>query len=229
MIRNSTETTWTATLDESVTCKAAYLELTDAGQLALKCIDGAIKWEPDTIKVYSTDVSKPAPENCYFLESPEVKNDLEKRLKLGFRCLKIRSPKFVFGYGARAISFEDLKCGVRNASSLQMIESSDTCWSYAPDTLNTESTIFHTLRLVNEDYYKDYKDVRKKRFKARKLQIEEKWNRLYLTNSSIFTGANFESLIVSDMQQPENLSISGVFATAIGKVHTGGPANSRAC
>ena len=212
MIRNSSQITWSATLNESVSCKAAKVDLTDSGQLALKCADGSIKWSPDTMSVYSTDVSKPESEECYFLDSTEIKNDLEKRLKLGLRCMKIRSPKYIFGYGARAISFDDLKCGVKNASE---IESSDICWSQTNNKLNTDSTIFHTLRLIDEDYYKDYKDVRKKRFKARKLQIENKWNRLYLTNSSIFLNSGFESLIVSEMKQPENLSVSGVFVTAI--------------
>ena len=202
-------------MNESVSCKAAIVDLTDSGQLSLKCADGFIKWSPDTITVYSTDVSKPESEECYFLDSPEIRNDWEKRLKLGLRCMKIRSPKYTFGYGARAISFDDLKCGVRNASSVALIESSDTCWSQTNNNLNTDSTIFHSLRLIDEDYYKDYKDVRKKRFKARKLEIENKWNRLYLTNSSIFLNAGFESLIVSEMKQPENMSIPGVFVTAI--------------
>ena len=30
----------------------------------------------------------------------------------------------------------------------------------------------HVIRLKNEIYYKDYSDVRKKRFKNRKLQLE---------------------------------------------------------
>jgi hypothetical protein len=36
------------------------------------------------------------------------------------------------------------------------------------------STITHSVRFLQEDYYKDYQDVRKRRFKARKLEIEEK-------------------------------------------------------
>ena len=36
------------------------------------------------------------------------------------------------------------------------------------------ATYYHSIRLLQEDYFKDYSDVRKKRFLARKLQIEEK-------------------------------------------------------
>ena len=36
------------------------------------------------------------------------------------------------------------------------------------------STIIHSVRFLQEDYYKDYQDVRKRRFKARKLEIEQK-------------------------------------------------------
>ena len=43
-------------------------------------------------------------------------------------------------------------------------------YSFFPDS---NFTLLHSVRFVNEDFYKDYKDVRKKRFKARKLEIEE--------------------------------------------------------
>ena len=35
------------------------------------------------------------------------------------------------------------------------------------------SYVIHSIRFVDEDYYKDYADVRKRRFKARKLKIEK--------------------------------------------------------
>ena len=36
------------------------------------------------------------------------------------------------------------------------------------------SSLVHMVQFKDEVYYKEYLDVRKKRFKARKLQIEEK-------------------------------------------------------
>ena len=40
------------------------------------------------------------------------------------------------------------------------------------------------------------------------------WNQLYW-NSSVFTNAEFESLIIMSMSNPENISYSGVIITAI--------------
>ena len=41
------------------------------------------------------------------------------------------------------------------------------------------STIIHSIRFLQEDYYKDYQDVRKRRFKARKLEIEQKVSEVF--------------------------------------------------
>ena len=181
--------------------------------MALLCNDATEKWTPDAIKIHTTDVPKADPEPCFFQDSPEVVENDEKRQKLSKKCLKARSPKFIFGYGARAISISDLKCGVKNASTIQNIETSALCWSFTDNKLNMDSTIVHTVRFINEDFYRDYLDVRKKRFRARKLEIEEKWNQLYIENE-VFKNAHFEALIISEIRQPDNYSISGVYVTA---------------
>ena len=46
--------------------------------------------------------------------------------------MKVKSPKVVYGYGARAISVDDFKCGVENASN---IESSKICYSETTNRL----------------------------------------------------------------------------------------------
>ena len=205
---------WIAALNESIACKGTKLDLSDSGELALLCNDDTLKWRPDDIKILNTDVDKPDPEACFFLDSPEIGDDIEKRQKLSQKCLKTRSPKYTFGFGARAISIDDLKCGVRNVSTVQNIETSAICWSFTDNKLTMASTILHTVRFVTEDFYRDYLDVRKKRFRARKLEIEEKWNELYIENEA-FKEANFEALIISEIIQPENFSISGVYITAM--------------
>ena len=51
------------------------------------------------------------------------------RKALHTRCLKIRSPEWIYEYGDRAISVDDIKCGVRSADSLDNVTSSDLCQS----------------------------------------------------------------------------------------------------
>ena len=67
--------------------------------------------------VFPTDDSKPE----LLLDTSEI-----KMLKLGLRIMKIRSPKYIFGYGATAISFYDLKYGVKIARFLLLKSDSQT-------------------------------------------------------------------------------------------------------
>ena len=77
-------------------------------------------------------------ELCYFLNSPEIQSNLTKKFDLGEKCLKVKSPKFVFGYGNRAISIDDRKCGTKNATSIEMIEISELCYSKANNKLSKD-------------------------------------------------------------------------------------------
>ena len=54
---------------------------------------------------------------------------------LGKKCLKKKSPEFVYALGARSISVHDLKCGVRNITNEYSISWSDICWSNTEDKL----------------------------------------------------------------------------------------------
>lgn len=175
--QNQTQITWKAPLNETLDCQASKLELTDDGILNLLCPDNGIKWTSsnENSLVYDPNIEdlQPVEEpQCFFMYSEEMMEDFEKRQALALKCLKVKSGKWVFGYGARAITIDDLKCGTLNATSVETIETSELCFS-ATD-IKLKMTLIHVLRFPNEDYYQDYKDVRKKRFKARKLQIEEK-------------------------------------------------------
>ena len=127
---------------------------------------------PDSVQVFMEDIPLPEPKPCYFLSSsPNISANFTAKKILGLRCLKVRSPRFVYGYGERAISVNDRKCGVEDASN---VDTSPLCFSESDNKLEPMSTMMHQTRMPKEDYYKDYADVRKKRFKARKLEIEEK-------------------------------------------------------
>ena len=92
---------------------------------------------PDAVLVNDeTKTDEDPPELCYFLDSPEIKSDLAKTITLGEKCLTVKSPKYVFGYGSRAISVDDLKCGTKNASSVELIENSELCHSKASNKLS---------------------------------------------------------------------------------------------
>ena len=82
------------------------------------------------------DTTEEDPESCFFMKSPEIQSNLTKKFALGEKCLKVKSPKFVFGYGARAISIDDRKCGTKNATSIEMIEISELCYSQANNKLS---------------------------------------------------------------------------------------------
>ena len=70
------------------------------------------------------DVTDAKIDTCSFLSSPEIQSNITKKIMLGKRCLKSKSPKYVFGYGARSISVNDFKCGISNDST---IEKSELC------------------------------------------------------------------------------------------------------
>ena len=90
-------------------------------------------------------------QSCFFLNSPEIQSNLTKKVALGEKCLKVKSPKFVFGYGARAISVDDRKCGTKNATSIEMIEVSELCYSQANNKLSKYFFFFcHTTYIRND-------------------------------------------------------------------------------
>ena len=60
---------------------------------------------------------------------------VEQIFALGRKCLKKKSPEFVYALGARSISVHDLKCGVRNITNKHSISASDICWSNTEDKL----------------------------------------------------------------------------------------------
>jgi hypothetical protein len=142
--------------------------------------------------VYDADIDVAASEPCFFLDSAELVDDYEKKYTLSMRCLKFRSSSWVYGFGQRSISVDDFKCGVRNATTVELVSSSALCFSDSlartgivvylivflifvnfKNTLIAVTAYIHAVRFVNENFYKDYFDVRKKRFKARKLEIEQ--------------------------------------------------------
>ena len=75
---------------------------------------------------------------CYTLFSPEIDNE-EKRVTLGSKCLQENSPKFVFGLGGRAISVDDIKCGVVNATSETSILENDLCIADTTEKLGIDN------------------------------------------------------------------------------------------
>ena len=93
---------------------------------------------PEAVVVDEIDTTEEDPESCFFLNSPEIQSNLTMKFALGEKCLKIKSPKFVFGYGARAISIDDRKCGTKNATSIEMIEVSKLCYSQANNKLSKD-------------------------------------------------------------------------------------------
>ena len=74
------------------------------------------------------DLVKP----CFFMEDV---SDFNLKMTLGLKCLKEKSPKFIYSMGKRAISVNDLKCGVRNVSNEDSINESEICWSATSDKL----------------------------------------------------------------------------------------------
>ena len=93
---------------------------------------------PEAVVVDEIDTTEEVPEYCFFLNSPEFQSNLTKKFALGEKCLKVKSPKFVFGYGARAISIDDRKCGTKNATSIEMIQVSELCYSQANNKLSKD-------------------------------------------------------------------------------------------
>ena len=79
-------------------------------------------------EVITEEVSKP----CFFMEDV---SDFNLKMTLGLKCLKEKSPKFIYSMGKRAISVNDLKCGVRNVSNEDSINESELCWSATLDKL----------------------------------------------------------------------------------------------
>ena len=96
---------------------------------------------PDAVIVDGNDAIDEKIDTCSFLSSPEIQSNITKKIMLGKKCLKSKSPKYVFGYGARSISVNDFKCGISNDST---IEKSDLC---APSTTNklSKNHMNHTL------------------------------------------------------------------------------------
>ena len=84
------------------------------------------------------DTTEEDPESCFFLNSQKIQSNLTKKFALGEKCLNVKSPKFVFGYGARAISIDDRKCGTKNTTSIEMIEISELCYSQANNKLSKD-------------------------------------------------------------------------------------------
>ena len=114
------------------------------------------------------DTTEEDPESCFFLNSPEIQSNLTMKFALGEKCLKVKSPKFVFGYGARAISIDDRKCGTKNATSIEMIEVSKLCYSQANNKLSKDFftptskfslmkehflMIYHTCAIISRGLY----------------------------------------------------------------------------
>ena len=98
------------------------------------------------------DTTEEDPESCFFLNSPEIQSNLTKKYALGEKCLKVKSPKFVFGYGARAISIDDRKCGTKNATSIEIIEVSELCYSQANNKLSKDFFSYFKSSLMEEHF-----------------------------------------------------------------------------
>ena len=94
---------------------------------------------PVTIKVDENATADETPEPCYFMNSPEIQSNLSKKLALGEKCLMMKSPKFVFGYGARAISIDDIKCGTKDSSTVEQIKTSGLCFSQTDNKLSKKT------------------------------------------------------------------------------------------
>ena len=60
-------------------------------------------------------------------------------MALGSKCLQKSSPKFVFGLGGRAISVDDIKCGVVNATSETSILENDLCIADTEEKLGIDN------------------------------------------------------------------------------------------
>ena len=92
-------------------------------------------------KVQEDTDPKEQENQCYFFNDLNI-DDIDKKQVLGMKCLKNRSPEFVYGLGKRAISVHDLKCGVRNITNEESIESSEICWSNTSNKLGTVGKIY---------------------------------------------------------------------------------------
>ena len=92
-------------------------------------------------KVQEDTDAKEQENQCYFFNDLNI-DDIDKKQVLGMKCLKNRSPEFVYGLGKRAISVHDLKCGVRNITNEESIESSEICWSNTSNKLGTVGKIY---------------------------------------------------------------------------------------
>ena len=124
--RNETEIVWTA--QSNSTCENSKLELQDSGVLSLKCSDGSVIWSPaDQIQFDSESQPEDEPASpCFTIYADQV-DSVDKRSSIAQKCLKERSGKVIFGYGGRAISINDWKCGVRNVSI--EIANSEICFT----------------------------------------------------------------------------------------------------
>ena len=88
---------------------------------------------PDSIKVIIDNQNQYNEEDpCYFLKDIA---DFNLKIHLGKKCLKNKSPEFVYALGARSISVNDIKCGVRNITNQHSISASDICWSKTEEKL----------------------------------------------------------------------------------------------
>ena len=73
-------------------------------------------------------------DRCYFLKDVGA-DDFDLKISLGKKCLKKKSPEFVYALGVRSVSVHDLKCGVRNITNEHSISASDICWSNTEDKM----------------------------------------------------------------------------------------------
>ena len=90
-------------------------------------------------EVITEEVVKP----CYFMDDV---NEFNLKKALGLKCLKEKSPKFIYSMGKRAISVNDLKCGVQNVSDEVSINESEICWSATSDKLRKQILLSRTFK-----------------------------------------------------------------------------------
>ena len=155
--KNETDIKWTAEPTTNDSCLAKNLELNNNGELLLNCELGETKWSKSFYTIFfaisqahlnysmygfsgaesikyleSETITEEVTKPCYFMEDV---NDSNLKMILGLKCLKEKSPKFIYSMGKRAISVNDLKCGVRNVSNEDSIIESEICWSATSDKL----------------------------------------------------------------------------------------------
>lgn len=161
-----------------------------------------------TAPVFTEDLPPEDPIQCYFLDSTELASNESLQWLVYNRCQKPRSEENMYAMGGRSINVDDFRCGVRNASTEDEIKTSELCISDAGSGVVT--TFQHKIHMKYEEYYKDYMDVRKNRFRARKLQLEKDWTELYY-GSDVMQTAKFEALVIVSMEKG---SSTGVDVTA---------------